>query len=83
MTVAVERELKKIAKRHNLKVLSLGLTGSTHYKLTLQRSDGGTMFFITALTTSDRKSLYNLESRIKRFSLGQERPHERSLHASN
>lgn len=80
MATAIERELKKLAKRHDLTVVSLGHTGGTHYKLTLQRSDGDTMFFITALTTSDRRSLQNLESRVKRFSLGQERPNERSTH---
>lgn len=62
-----------MAKRLNLDVLDVEITGGSHYRMRLQNSLGMRAFFIFAYSTSDKaRADKNNTAKLRRFAEGQD-----------
>lgn len=61
------REFQKDLEEGGLKLLSLGRTGKSHYKATIQAPDGRTMVYTLANSPSDHRAAKNRNKDVKRF----------------
>lgn len=65
------RDLINLAKRMQLEVVGLEMTGGDHYRMRLKNTHGTEAFFVFANSCSDNKRAHkNNESLLRRFAEG-------------
>ncbi|MBU3577546.1 hypothetical protein [Polynucleobacter sp. UK-Kesae-W10] len=65
-----QRDAMQMARKEGLEVLSVEITGGTHYKLNVKNKSGDVAFFILGSTSSDIRALRKRESLFRRFAKG-------------
>lgn len=61
------KQFAKDAADAGVQLVDIQIQGGGHYKLTIKREDGQTMFFFTSATSSDHRTIKNRVARFKRF----------------
>ena len=63
-------DLRKLVEGTGLKLLDCSISGGTHYRLVLERSDGEQTIFFASLSPSDRRAALNNRALMRRFANG-------------
>jgi hypothetical protein len=72
------RSLEQLAAAEGLTVLSVGVSGGSHFKLRARAADGREESFFAAFSPSDRRSHINCRALFRRFARGQTTKTERT-----